>query len=238
MRDHSLNSDRRHVLKTASLGGVGLFALSVLKGAEARAATHIKTPKQTEGPFYPIADQLDKDADMTRVQGQADVAAGQTVILEGAILDADSGAPVVGALVEFWQACASGKYNHPDDSNSAPMDPNFQYWSQVRTDHSGAFKLKTIRPGAYPAENGWMRPPHIHVKIHGPDYPSLTTQIYFKGDALNDEDLILQRLSLEEQELVVVDFTETNGAAHGQWSAWITRLPQRLARRMPTPFLD
>ena len=48
-----------------------------------------------------------------------------------------------------------------------------------------------------------MRPPHIHFKIVMQDYKTLTTQMYFPGNNYNESDLILQRLSKEEQQMVI-----------------------------------
>jgi protocatechuate 3,4-dioxygenase beta subunit len=68
----------------------------------------------------------------------------------------------------------------------------------------GRFDILTIIPGAYPAAPDWTRPPHIHVKVHKLGYPSLTTQVYFEGNPLNEVDQILQSLSPAEQKLVTV----------------------------------
>ncbi len=237
---------RRDALKAAGMLGVGGFMAALAGSSFGSVFGRSKTPPQAEGPFYPVKDQLDKDADMTIVRGRDGVARGQKVFLRGQVIDVDTGTAISGALVEFWQACESGKYNHPNDSNSAPLDPYFQYWAQVRADNNGSFSLKTIRPGAYPAGNGWVRPPHIHVKVHKPGYPSLTTQIYFAGDPLNDRDLILQRLTSEEQDLVVINFTEDHQTADeprfvGSWKVYIQRFQSGVAPRsfrMTTPELE
>lgn len=217
------DSSRRDLIRNAGLTGAGLIGTSFVLSSVAKAAVAMKTPSQTEGPFYPVRDQVDKDADMTSVRGRADKAEGTTVLLSGVLRDADSGLPVSGALVEFWQACSSGKYNHPNDPNSAPLDPNFQYWAQVQTDNQGRFSLKTIKPGAYPADTDWIRPPHIHVKVHKAGYPSLTTQLYFKGESLNDADQILQKLSPAQQKLVIVDFVTPSHTEDlvGAWDIYI-----------------
>jgi len=47
---------------------------------------------------------------------------GEKMVLVGRVLDED-GRPVRGALVEVWQANASGKYPHPVDDHDAPLDP-------------------------------------------------------------------------------------------------------------------
>jgi protocatechuate 3,4-dioxygenase beta subunit len=237
----SFNSDRRNLLKNAGMAGFGLIGSGILMTTIAKAAASTRTPAQTEGPFYPITNQLDKDADMTVVQGHNQTALGAIVQLNGTVYDADTGLPVTGALIEFWQACASGKYNHPQDPNQAPLDPNFQYWAQVHTDSQGRYGLKTIKPGAYQADSDWIRPPHIHVKVHKVGYPSLTTQIYFKNDEYNDSDKILQKLTLAQQNLVVVDFSDMDDRLTGSWNIFIGKfsasrdIPKILT---PTPEID
>jgi protocatechuate 3,4-dioxygenase beta subunit len=113
--------------------------------------------------------------------------------------------PVPNALVEIWQACATGKYNHPGDPNPAKLDPNFQYWGKAITDANGKYDFKTIIPGHYPASANWERPPHIHYKVHALGFHELTTQLYFAGHPLNDRDLILQDLKPAERELVLME---------------------------------
>lgn len=218
--------DRRGILKRAGIAGVSAVAGAVLLSRSGQAVGALATPRQAEGPFYPVQDQLDKDADMTRVTGRVGEALGEKFRLQGALVDAETGVPIDGALVEFWQACASGRYNHPRDSNRAPLDPNFQYWSQVRTDAQGHFTVKTIRPGAYPASSTWERPPHIHVKVHKAGYPSLTTQLYFSGDPLNDRDTILQALTPEQRDLVITNLesaTDGSEVAHATWTIYLSK---------------
>jgi protocatechuate 3,4-dioxygenase beta subunit len=171
------------------------------------------TPKQPEGPFYPVADQLDKDTDLVTIKGNSKSAKGEIIFVAGTVSDASCN-PIAGALVEIWQACQSGKYNHPGDPNTAELDPNFQYWGKAITDAAGKYKFRTIIPGAYPADTDWMRPPHIHFKVQKLGYHELITQMYFSGDKLNDQDLILQNLSKSEQEQVVVSLAKDAGETY------------------------
>jgi len=120
-------------------------------------------------------------------------AIGQLMHLRVRVLDED-GAPVGGAVVEIWQANAAGRYIHPNDDDHAPPDPNFYGAARLLTDESGAFELRTVKPGAYPVPGGagWWRPPHIHFSVFGRVWLSrLVTQIYFPGEPLNQQDRIL-----------------------------------------------
>lgn len=201
---------RRSFLK---LGVTSIVAAAPL--AKAAELCLGATPAQTEGPFYPIEDQNDKDWDLVRVQGKNKDAHGEVIYIRGQVLD-NHCAPVADALVEIWQACASGKYNHVNDPNTAALDPNFQYWGRAVTDAEGRYIFRTIVPGAYPAAGDWWRPAHIHYKAHKRGYMELTTQLYFEGDPLNAKDKILQQLPKSEQQKVVrpinlVDSPELKG---------------------------
>src|SRR5262245_42638003 len=103
------------------------------------------------------------------IAGQgAKQAIGQLIHLKVRVLDED-GAPVGGTVVEIWQANAAGRYTHPNDDDHAPVDANFYGAARVVTDDSGAFTLRTVKPGAYPVPrtDGWWRPPHIHFSVFG-----------------------------------------------------------------------
>src|SRR5689334_3108572 len=109
---------RRKWLRVAGAG------LPRLASRFARASTGDKpvTPAQPEGPFYRALDRARRAVDLTRVDGVRGRASGTIVHLHGSVRTA-YGAPIPDALVEIWQACASGRYDHPDDDNPAPLDP-------------------------------------------------------------------------------------------------------------------
>jgi protocatechuate 3,4-dioxygenase, beta subunit len=201
--------NRRNLLKMGMASAGTLLALNPKALAQVSEACGIGlTPKQTKGPFYPVFDQVDKDADLIFVKGKSEPARGEIVIVEGAVTD-DACVPVAGVLVEIWQACATGRYNHPSDPNTAELDPNFQYWGKSVTDANGKYRFRTLIPGSYQADKNWRRPPHIHFKVSRLGYRELITQMYFKGDELNDVDLILQDLDHEDQNKVIVEFLQT-----------------------------
>lgn len=190
---------RRNLLKkTAIVAATPIVAKAALEQCGL-------TPAQTEGPFYPINDQADKDNDLTWVKGKTQRASGKVVILKGIVRD-DQCRPVKNALVEIWQACESGKYNHPGDPNPAALDPNFQYWGRSITNDNGEYEFITIKPGHYQATNTWIRPAHIHMKVHRRGFEELTTQVYFSDDPHNSRDRILQGLGPSERKSVIVEF--------------------------------
>jgi protocatechuate 3,4-dioxygenase beta subunit len=186
---------RRDFIKRGMVGG----ALGLVTGTSFAARP---TPAEIEGPFYPVYAQKDTDFDLTHIQGQAGVARGKIIIIRGRVLDTE-GKPIEDATVDLWQANAAGRYRHPHDPNKAPLDPNFQGWAIVPSGRDGGFRFKTVYPGAYPASDTWMRPPHIHFKISKRGYVELVTQMYFPGESLNAVDLLLRRKSAEEHGMMI-----------------------------------
>lgn len=174
----------------ATLGALGTFSGSKVLGAICGV-----TPAQGEGPYYPERD-LNRDNDLVHFGARA--ALGERIVLTGTVMDTAC-KPLAGALVEIWQAAASGKYNHTEDPNALPLDPNFQYWGRALTDTAGQYRFDTIIPGHYPLTPrlvgvpptgpGQYRPPHIHFKVHARGFRSLTTQMYFDPKSYDDADL-------------------------------------------------
>ena len=205
---------RRELLTKTLLSTLSLALFTKVFGKTALARSSAcqpgATPEQTSGPFYPVDhlphDIIDTDADLITREGHTKNAVGEIVLVIGSVKTQNC-TPVAGALVEIWQACATGKYNHADDPNPAPLDPHFQYWGKAVTDANGFYRFRTIIPGAYPATDDWDRPPHIHFKVSCGGYAELITQMYFKNNPLNEHDLILQSLTKAEQNQLVVEFT-------------------------------
>ncbi|MCY7354303.1 MAG: protocatechuate 3,4-dioxygenase [Lysobacter sp.] len=203
--------------RTALQAAMGGLALSVT------AALPAATPTQTAGPFFPKHDQADKDLDLTRIEGHAKTARGEVIVVEGRVLD-EQGQPVAEALVDVWQANMHGRYAHEADTSTAPLDPDFQGWARLRTDADGRFRVRTIKPGAYPVQANWSRPPHIHFKVARRGFHELTTQMYFAGDALNDIDRLLLAVPEADRPKLVVAFTDgVEGAKAGTFEIVLRR---------------
>jgi protocatechuate 3,4-dioxygenase beta subunit len=135
--------------------------------------TETSGPAFTPGRFPALADL-------------AGSALGERIVVAGQVCDED-GRPVPHAMIEIWQANAAGRYDHPQDTHDAPLDPNFRGIGRVFTDADGRYRYQTIKPGAYPwrnHHNAW-RPNHIHLSLFGPAFATrLITQMYFPGDPL------------------------------------------------------
>lgn len=148
-----------------------------------------RTPPQILGPFFPLGKEPDRTGDLTCAPGHGGRADGQMLYITGRVLG-PTGKPVPGAKLTVWQANRHGRYDHPNDDNPAPLDPNFQGFTVIHADDQGRYRLKTIKPGAYPTGTA-IRPSHIHFEIESPR-ERLLTQIYFAGDPHHREDRWLQ----------------------------------------------
>lgn len=225
------------VKKITRRAALSLGATAVAAGAIGSALPPIvgkesdcETPAQTEGPFFPKHEQVDKDLDLTKIQGQSIQALGEVVYLSGQILG-DDFKPVPNALIDVWQANKHGRYHHEDDPNPAPRDEGFQGWGQIKSDEQGRYNIKTIVPGAYPVDEGWWRPPHIHFKISKRGYHELITQMYFDDDPLNEKDNIFLEIPEEQRDRVVVSFVggtlgDDPGSKRGEFNVIIRRAKQ------------
>lgn len=179
---------------TAELGADGLL------GAEgSNTPTPHQTPHQILGPFFPIGTTLAARTDLTTIEGREGHADGEIIELAGRVLNRD-GAPVEGARIIIWQANGHGRYRHPNDTNPAPLDENFDGFAEIVSGRHGAYRIKTVKPGAYPVGPHWMRPPHIHFDVAG-KFERLITQMYFSGEPLNASDRLL--MSAHAPELLI-----------------------------------
>src|SRR5437588_2367429 len=121
MSNSIIRSSRRVFLSTFALGA----AAFTTPGVFAEELARIKTPAQTEGPFYPDRLPLDTDNDLLIVNDSITPAVGEVTYLSGKVLDA-KGNPVRNALVEIWQVDGKGIYLHSACPGVEKRDKNFQ----------------------------------------------------------------------------------------------------------------
>jgi protocatechuate 3,4-dioxygenase beta subunit len=192
------------------------FGLSMWTVRGAFADELVKTPAQTEGPFYPNKLPLDTDNDLLVINENITPAIGEVTHLTGRILDA-KGNPVKNAVVEIWQCDANGVYLHTADSGQKQdkQDKNFQGFGRFVTGSTGEYYFRTIKPVPYPG-----RTPHIHYKIKKGGKHLLTTQVYIKGHPGNEKDGIWRSVRDEKQrDAITVDFTKIKESKIGEVGA-------------------
>jgi protocatechuate 3,4-dioxygenase beta subunit len=199
---------RRDFLRRFALGAAAFAA----PGAFAEAL--VRTPKQTEGPFYPDRLPLDTDNDLLVLNNSLTPAVGEVAWLSGRILD-EHGDPVRNALVEIWQADANGAYIHSKSGNAARRDGNFQGFGRFLTGASGEYLFRTIKPVPYKP-----RTPHIHLAVRIKGRKELITQCYVKGQPMNASDMVYKAIKDPAQrESVTLAFDPLKGSKAGELAA-------------------
>jgi protocatechuate 3,4-dioxygenase beta subunit len=199
---------RRRFLTTLTCGATALWA----RGAFADEL--VRTPAQTEGPFYPDKLPLDTDNDLLVINDTITPAVGEVTHLTGRILDA-KGDPVRNALVEIWQVDHNGSYIHTGDPNRDKHDEHFQGFGRFLTGSTGEYYFRTIKPVPYPG-----RTPHIHFKVRRGGKELLTTQCYVKGESRNMRDGIYRAIrDKKARESVTIAFEPVESSRAGELAA-------------------
>ncbi len=199
---------RRMFMKGLALGAAafttpGLFADEL-----------VRTPAQTEGPFYPDRLPLDTDNDLIVINNALTPAVGEITHLGGRILSA-SGSPLRNAVVEIWQVDNHGAYLHTGTANAERRDTNFQGFGRFLTGSSGEYYFRTVKPVPYPG-----RTRHIHFKVRLRGQPDFTTQCYVRGEPGNARDGIYRSVRDERaREAITVDFAPLRGSRIGELQA-------------------
>lgn len=161
-----------------------------------------QTPSQTVGPFYSM-----------RLGGEgqnvipAPVEGGERVIVTGRALDGDRN-HIEDALLEFWQAAPSGRYNHPDDTRDLALDPRFTGFARAMSDfQTGEYTLETVKPGRVPDVEGGLQAPHISVIVQARGMLNpVYTRLYFSDESeANDDDLILRTVPRPRRHTLIAD---------------------------------
>ena len=186
----------------------GLFAEEVQQ--------RFRTPRQTEGPFYPDHLPLDTDNDLLVVNDALTPALGTITHLSGRILNG-RGEPLRNHVIEIWQCDNNGAYLHTGSGNAENRDSSFQGFGRFLTSSTGEYYFRTIKPVPYPG-----RTPHIHVKVKRGDRELLTTQFYIAGESQNERDGIYQGLRSDEaKQAVTAEFKPLPDSKIGELAARI-----------------
>ena len=171
------------------------------------------TPSQTVGPFFAYC-LTPEDYTLTPVfSGDLVVPglAGQIVAVEGTVTDGD-GALVPDAVVEIWQADASGKFDHAA-GRTALSNTGFRGFGRSGTDKEGRFAFRTVKPGRVKDADGVLQAPHLAVTVLARGMlKQVTTRIYFSDEAANASDPILALVPEDRRDTLIAK-ADPNGAS-------------------------
>lgn len=205
----SLHIPRRELLRRLAWTS----ALCATPGLFAEELT--RTPRQTEGPFYPDRLPLDTDNDLLVVNDNTTPAVGEVTWLGGRLITTN-GSPVRNATIEIWQCDNAGVYLHTrTGGDKAKRDANFQGFGRFVTGSTGEYVFRTIKPVPYPG-----RTPHIHVAVKLRGRKELVSQCYIKGHPGNARDGVWRGIRDQRQrDSVTLDFAPLAGSRVGELTA-------------------
>jgi hydroxyquinol 1,2-dioxygenase len=172
--------ERQELVLLSDVLGLSMLVVGLHDADEATPATE----STVFGPFYvPGAPVLENGGDL------AAGAPGDPCAVSGRVLDV-TGAPVVGAIVDVWQADAAGLYDVQYPDLEAPRARG-----RLVTDADGRFWFRTIMPEPYPiptdgpvgellaaSRRSSMRPAHIHFMVVADGFERLITHVFVAGD--------------------------------------------------------
>lgn len=111
---------------------------------------------------------------------------GDILIMHGKVVSVTDGRPIPNALLDVWQANAKGDYENEDENQA-----DYNLRARISADANGYYEFRTVVPAGYDIGKGGpvgelmkavgrhaMRPAHIHFKIEGKGYKTLTTQLF------------------------------------------------------------
>src|SRR5690606_19598849 len=120
--------------------GTGVDAL---RGADVSADRRlVAVPSQTVGPYLHLG--LDTEPKLRQMCGPD--TRGERIRLRVRVIDG-AGEPLPDALVELWQADASGTYVEAPDHASSDPGAAFRGWGRPATGRPGWRDVETVRPG-------------------------------------------------------------------------------------------
>jgi len=136
-------------------------------------------PSQTIGPFFKYGLDWPNGENLF-----PDSTPGRRIRVSGVVTDYQ-GTPVPDALIEFWQADASGRFGSWRTKASGGF-------GRVPTDDQGRYAINTRLPGRVAGADGRMQAPHVMVVLFSRGLlKQVMTRFYFEGEAANQDDGVL-----------------------------------------------
>ena len=190
------------------------------------------TPSSTVGPFFlfGLVPSSAGGVDLVTNRLATPDAEGERLRIEGRVLDGD-GVPIPDALVEIWQADASGRYAHTN-AEGQRANTAFKGFGRAPTDNDGLYWFETIRPGRVPGPEGRAQAPHILLNVFARGMlRHATTRIYFSDETSNADDPILALVPADRRDTLIARRADDNGAP-------VYRFDIRLQGENETVFFD
>jgi len=204
-------SKRREFLINTSIATLG----SSLLGASKKSIKTLdllacqKTTKDYfgQGPFY-----TKKPPRIENNLLAKETEPGERLIISGRILNLECSEYIADAIVDIWHANHEGIYDND----------SYNLRGYTKSNTQGFYLFETIMPGKYRI-GGDNRPAHIHLKIKPPEFPTLTTQLYFEGDdkLASDKSASITTGEFDARDRIIPLVKNSEGKLEGQFDVVI-----------------
>lgn len=169
-----------------------------------------QTPSQTVGPYFAYGltpeqygYELSSIASASLARSDTE---GERIRVEGRVLDGE-GLPISDAMIEIWQADASGRYAHPSDPRGS--NASFKGFGRcgTGTDPENRFFFDTVKPASVDGTQA----PHINVIVFMRGMlVHAFTRIYFSDEtAANAKDPVLASVPTDRRGTLIAQRSTT-----------------------------
>jgi protocatechuate 3,4-dioxygenase alpha subunit len=159
-----------------------------------------QTASQTIGPFfhYCLTPESYGHRGIASENLQVRGLKGDKIQIAGRVVDG-AGTSVSDAIIEIWQADASGAYSLMIERGE------FTGFGRTRTDAAGQFHFDTIKPGAVPGRGNAWQAPHISIILAARGMLShVFTRLYFADESkANALDPVLNTVPAERRNTLI-----------------------------------
>ena len=206
---NNYKDSRRQFLRNISLSAAAFTFMPFTARAKTLSSNKKEECEKTtldyygEGPFY-----TDNPPTLTDGKLAKESETGTKIRITGRVQNLDCSEFIPNTIVDVWQANDAGSYDNS----------GFNLRGQVVSNAQGFYMFETVQPGKY-LNGSKYRPSHIHFKITPPDYPTITTQLYFEGDSDIDTDAAASITSgqYDATHRIVALSDDGNGVLEGTW---------------------
>lgn len=165
-----------------------------------------QTPSQTVGPYFAYGLTPEQYGyEMTSIAGARLTTTdteGRHIRIEGRVFDGE-GKPVPDAMIEIWQADASGRYAHPADPRGS--NSSFKGFGRcgTGTDPEARFVFDTVKPASVDGAQA----PHVNVIVFMRGLlVHAYTRLYFSDEAAaNAKDPVLQTVPADRRATLIAE---------------------------------
>jgi len=203
-----MENSRRKFLKKAVIGSAAITALPITVNALQKPQAVISCNPLTldyygTGPFYTANAPM-----LSNIQLANANEPGDRIIVSGRVKTLDCSKVISEAIIDVWHANDAGQYDNS----------GYNLRGKLKSNAQGFYQFETVLPGKY-LNGSQYRPRHIHFKITAPNFPEVTTQLYFVGDTsiANDAAASITSGKYDARDRIIPITKNDSGVYEGTW---------------------